>query len=204
VFDLLGLAAAIMAFIALRRTRSSEVLERRVEALERALGLGSRADSASLEEALIDRGIAIPSECGHGALLDLAMSTVVSPGFRGDALTFVHGYPADQAALARIRNTDPPSAARFEVFLGALELGNGFCELTDAKEQRRRFTRENGMRVAAGLDPVPLDEPFLESLSRGLPDCSGVALGFDRIVAAATHAASIADVVAFTHSRLSP
>jgi lysyl-tRNA synthetase class 2 len=173
-------------------------------ALQNALGLTSAADTSALASALLARGVDVPPNVPHDALLDLAMGTLASAGFDRDRLTFVHAYPASQAALARIRATDPPTAARFEVFIGPLELGNGFWELTDATEQRARFERENAARSSAGRSPMPIDEQFLESLELGLPDCAGVALGFDRIVAAATDARSIADVVAFTHARVSP
>jgi len=174
------------------------------DALQNALGLNSQACAAEIAGALTARGVAVPSATDRGALLDLAMGTLVGRSFRTDRLTFVHDYPADQAALARLHETEPATAARFEVFLGTLELGNGFCELTDATEQRARFEKENAARRRAGMTGVPVDEPFLAALARGLPECSGVALGFDRIVAAATGARSISDVIAFTHSRVSP
>ena len=174
------------------------------DAFRSELGLPSQAGAKFLRQALRSHAVDVPAGLRHGELLDLAMSTVVSARFSSDRLTFVHDYPVSQAALARINQGDPPTAARFEVFLGDLELGNGFYELTDAEEQRARFERENTARIDAGLDPVPLDEPFLGALAQGLPECSGVALGFDRIVAAAIGADSLADVVAFTHSKISP
>jgi len=172
-------------------------------ALEAALGVSSRARTQALADALGARGVDVPAALPHDAVLDLAMGTVVSPGFSTDALTFVHDYPVSQAALASINPGPPPTAARFEVFLGALELGNGFRELTDADEQHARLVRENAARAQAGLAPVPLDMSFIDALRAGLPDCAGVALGFDRIVAAAAGAAHLASAVAFTHSDVS-
>jgi lysyl-tRNA synthetase class 2 len=169
--------------------------------LEHALGLTSDAQTSALTAALIDRGIDVPTGVTHDQVLDLAMATVVAAGFATDTLTFVHEYPVNQAALAEINAGATPRAARFEVFLGAIELGNGFRELTDASEQRARFEKENQARVTAGLDAVPLDEHFLAALESGLPPCAGVAIGFDRLVAAALGATSLAEVVAFTHVR---
>lgn len=169
-----------------------------------ALGLTSHATSGALADSLRTRNIDVPRATAHDGLLDLALSTVVSATFPQDSLTFVHDYPASQAALACINSGAHPTAARFEVFLGSLELGNGFRELTDAAEQRARFEAENAARRRDGLPPVPLDESFLAALDRGLPACAGVALGFDRVVALAAGARCLAGSVAFTHADISP
>jgi lysyl-tRNA synthetase class 2 len=135
--------------------------------------------------------------------LDLLLSHAIEPRLPRDRPTFVHDYPASQAALARLR-VDPDGVAvaeRFEVFAGGLELANGFHELTDAGEQRRRFASDLARRGRLGLPPVPLDERFLAALEAGLPDCSGIALGFDRLVMLAVGAGSLAEVVAFPLER---
>ena len=113
---------------------------------------------------------------------------------------FLHDYPAEQAALARIRPGSPPVAARFEVFVNGIELGNGFHELGDAAEQRARFERDIARRRELGLPEPPVDEPFLEALARGLPDCSGVAIGIDRLIAALAGADALAEVVSLPHT----
>jgi lysyl-tRNA synthetase class 2 len=118
----------------------------------------------------------------HGQWLDLIISHVIQPGLPDDAMTFVFDYPANQAALARIRAGDPPVAERFELFLGQLELANGYQELTDAQEQRERFVLENRIRQSRGESEVRLDEHLLSALAHGLPECSGVALGVDRLL----------------------
>jgi lysyl-tRNA synthetase class 2 len=110
-------------------------------------------------------------------------------------------YPASQAALARIRPGNPPVAERFEVFAGSIELANGYHELTDATEQRQRFAAENRRRINAGDTPVPLDEHLLAALCAGLPECSGVALGVDRLLAACLGHARIDEVIAFPVAR---
>ena len=76
----------------------------------------------------------------------------------------------------------PLLAERFELFYDALELANGFSELTDAKEQRRRFEQDNRLRRQLGLEAYPLDEAFLQALEQGLPECAGVAVGLDRLL----------------------
>ncbi len=115
---------------------------------------------------------------------------------------FVYNYPADQAALARIRPDDPPVAERFELYIQGVELANGFYELTDAAEQRDRFVQENQQRQKAGLDEMPLDEKFLAALQHGMPDCSGVALGLDRLLMIALQKQSIDEVIAFPLCRI--
>lgn len=130
--------------------------------------------------------------------LDLIMSVLVGPRLGHDRLTFVYDYPASQASLARIRGR---VASRFEAYLDGIELANGFHELADANEQRARFAHDLGERSARGLPPVPVDENFLDALSQGLPECSGVALGFDRLVMCAVGARHIDEVLAFPFAR---
>jgi lysyl-tRNA synthetase class 2 len=133
--------------------------------------------------------------------LELLFSHVLEPELGRDRPTFIHDYPATQAALARVRPGDPPLAERFEVFVEGMELANGFHELGDAAEQRRRFERDRDARRSSGL-PVPdLDERLLASLSAGLPDCAGVALGVDRLVMLKLGARDISEVIAFPIDR---
>jgi lysyl-tRNA synthetase class 2 len=88
-------------------------------------------------------------------------------------------------------------AERFELYYRGIELANGFHELTDAAQQQRRFEAVNAARVAAGRSVLPIPRSFLAALEQGLPDCTGVALGFDRVVMLAVGATSIAEVRAF-------
>jgi lysyl-tRNA synthetase class 2 len=92
----------------------------------------------------------------------------------------------------------PRVAARFELYLDGLELANGFHELAQPEEQRARFTRDLALRARRGQVQPPLDENFLAALKSGLPDCAGVALGFDRLVAIAIGADKLADAMAFS------
>ncbi len=100
----------------------------------------------------------------------------------GEGAVFVHDYPVSQASLASVHPGPPPVARRFELYLDGVELANGYHELGDAEEQRRRFSADNARRRAAGQAPLPPDQRLLAALAHGLPDCSGVALGFDRLV----------------------
>ncbi len=118
--------------------------------------------------------------------LQLLMGCAVEPELGRGRPSFVYDFPASQAALARVRPPVAPGgvalAERFEVYVRGVELANGFHELTDAAEQRRRFEHDLERRRGAGLETVPVDERFLAALDAGLPDCAGVAFGFDRLL----------------------
>jgi len=132
---------------------------------------------------------------------DLLLTHLIEPRLGQGRLTFVYDYPASQAALARIRPGSPPLAERFELYLNGIELANGFHELAEGAEQRMRFERQQHARSVATLPAVPFDERLLAALAAGLPDCSGVALGFDRLVMLACGARRLEDVLAFPWSR---
>ncbi len=129
--------------------------------------------------------------------LDLAMTHVIEPRL-GSGLVFVRDYPVSQAALARVRPGNPPVASRFETYLNGVELANGFHELSDAQEQRRRFAADCDRREQSQLPAVATDERLLDGLAAGLPDCAGVALGLDRLLMIACGAGSLAEVLAFS------
>ena len=158
------------------------------------------ADDATLRAAL--GGIDIdPRGLVRDDWLDLLMTHRLQPAFDPDRLLAVYDYPASQCALARIRPDDPPVAERFEVYLGPLELANGYHELGDASEQRTRFDRDRDVRRGRRDAAPPLDERLLSALQAGLPDCAGVALGVDRLLMAMTGSDRIADVLAFPFER---
>jgi lysyl-tRNA synthetase class 2 len=115
----------------------------------------------------------------------------------GTGPLLVTDWPAPLASLARLKPGDPTVAERVELYGGGLELANGFAELTDAAEQRRRFAANRAARAARGLPPVPLDEAFLAALEEGMPPCAGMALGVDRLVMYAAGASDIRDVLTF-------
>ncbi|MDQ2068525.1 EF-P lysine aminoacylase EpmA [Natronospira bacteriovora] len=142
-----------------------------------------------------------PSDWSRADWLDLLGSTRVFPALGQGRITVVTDFPADQAALARLRPGDPPTAARFEVFLAGVELANGFHELADAAEQRARFEAEAARRRDRGLPTVAMDENLLAALDAGLPDCAGVALGLDRLFALALGQPDIQSVLTFSWDR---
>ncbi len=137
-----------------------------------------------------------PDGLGRDDWLDLLMTHCIQPRLDRDALLVVHDYPASQCALARVREDEVPVAERFEVYLGPQELANGYHELRDSAEQRRRHEGDNARRRERGADPVPIDERLLSVLDR-MPDCAGVALGVDRLLMGMLGSDRIEDVLAF-------
>lgn len=131
---------------------------------------------------------------------DLLLTHLIEPHL-GPGLVFLYDYPASQAALARLKPGEPAVAERFELYWDGLELANGFHELGDAAEQRARFEADNRQRAALGLPAVPLDERLLAALEQGLPDCSGVALGLDRLLMRLAGLSRIDQVLAFAIDR---
>jgi elongation factor P--(R)-beta-lysine ligase len=119
----------------------------------------------------------------------------IEPRLGIGAPTIVYDYPITMAALARPKPEDPRLAERFELYVCGLELANAFGELTDAVEQRRRFEADQAKKRALYGTAYPIDEDFLAALEHGLPDCAGIALGFDRLVMLATGAEHIEDVL---------
>lgn len=155
----------------------------------RLAGLGLGADDLLARE-------------GHrDTLLQLLFALGVEPRIGQDVPCFVYDFPASQAALACINPNDARVAERFEVYFKGIELANGFHELTDAKEQRHRFERDNQERAERGLAQRPVDEYLLAALASGLPACAGVALGVDRLVMLALDAERLEQVIAFPVSR---
>jgi lysyl-tRNA synthetase class 2 len=133
--------------------------------------------------------------------LDLVFSEVIQPALPTRSMLLVEEFPADQAALARVRDSEPPVAERFELLVGGQELANGYWELTDAAEQSRRFEAENAARHQRGQPVVPLDRNLLAAMRHGLPDCAGVALGVDRLLMTILGSDSIDEVIAFPAGR---
>ncbi len=167
-------------------------------AFERVLGLDPHnAPLAALSAIAVERLGAVDPGPDRDTLLDLLMGALVGPALGAGRITFVHSYPASQAALARCLPGELALAARFEAYVGGLELCNGFHELADPAEQRRRFAADHALRAGRGLPLPPIDERLLAALQQGLPDCAGVALGLDRVLLLASGGASLADVLAF-------
>ncbi|WP_372996250.1 EF-P lysine aminoacylase EpmA [Marinobacter sp.] len=142
------------------------------------------------------------ADLGRDGCLDLLMSFAVEPNLGGERPVFITGYPASQASLARVsRSGGYETAHRFELYVDGLELCNGYWELTDPREQRRRFEADNELRKRSGKPEMALDEWFLAALDTGLPECSGVALGLDRLLMLKLGVQDISQVLAFPFER---
>jgi elongation factor P--(R)-beta-lysine ligase len=190
--------ALVGCLLAPRRLEPAERLSYSA-ALQRHAGVDAHgASDGDLTEAARRHGVVCDAELDRDAKLDLLMGLVVGPRLGLDGPCFICDYPASQAALARLKPGLPPVAARFELYLNGVELANGFHELVNAGEQRARFGQDLALRRARGQAESPLDEHLLAALTAGMPDCAGVALGFDRLVAIALGAPQLADAMAFT------
>ena len=155
-----------------------------------------KASISELQTLASDLGLhGEPNE--RSILLEFLFSHSVSPNLGQKKPLLLYNYPACQAALAKISVDEPPIAERFELFINGMEIANGFHELTDASEQRRRFELENQLRHQRGLPEVAVDEQFLSALEAGLPDCAGVAIGLDRLLMALSGKQQISEVMTF-------
>jgi len=154
-----------------------------------------------VEEAAARGGISLSSFSDVDEGLHFLFTHLIEAQLGAERPIFIYDYPASQAALARVRQGDPPVAERFEVYFKGLELANGFHELVDAAEQRKRFEDDRANRKRMGLQVPDLDDAFLDALAAGLPKCAGVALGVDRLLMLKIGAATIDEVLAFPLER---
>jgi lysyl-tRNA synthetase class 2 len=138
----------------------------------------------------------------HDECLDLLMSHRLEDAM-GEGITLLYDFPASQAALAKVMPDENgvPVARRFEAYVNGLELANGYWELTDAAEQRRRFEADHRYRAIHKLHVYPYEERLIAALQAGLPECAGVALGVDRLLMLAAGYSSIDQVIAFPIER---
>lgn len=155
------------------------------------------ATRAQLVEKARKHGFPCEDDENRDTLLQFLFSEIVEANIGKERPTAVYHFPSSQAALAQISSEDHRVAERFEVYYKGLELANGFHELSDAKEQMRRFEQDNIHRTQMGLPPQQLDTRFLAALKAGIPNCSGVALGVDRLMMIAINAEKIEEVMAF-------
>jgi lysyl-tRNA synthetase class 2 len=135
---------------------------------------------------------------GKDSLLNLILGHRIEPQLGQNELTVLTDYPASQASLAKKRWNGPEEVAdRFEIYYKGIELANGYHELTNASEQRNRLNEANDTRISMKKGSLPIDEKFLTALERGLPDCCGVAVGFDRLMMLRHHQTNIAEVLSW-------
>lgn len=174
-----------------------------------------RTDAGTLAQYAVSAGIERPQGLGFGgedvlveeldrdAWLDWLMSVHVTPQFEHGVCTCIVDYPASQAALARLEMVEGVEVARrFEIYLGPLELANGYHELTEPAEQSARFDRDNDKRQRLGKPPVEKDPRLLEALGSGLPDCAGVAVGLDRCLAAILGQEAVSEAISYTWTKV--
>ncbi len=174
------------------------------EAFERHVGIDPhRATIEQLAAAARGAGLSISESLASGdrdSWLNLLLAHLVEPHLGHDAPTIVHGYPAGQAALAQTTG-NPPVAERFELYVRSIELANGYHELVDPGVMRRRNREAALQRAAEGKPPLPEESRLLAAMDQSFPACTGVALGFDRVVMLAAGAHNLADVIAFPIER---
>jgi lysyl-tRNA synthetase class 2 len=174
-------------------------------AFERHAGIDPhRATSRELEALARAKNLAIPKSfaaADRDAWLDLLLTELIEPHLGSGQPTILYDYPASQAALARVRPGDPPLAERFELYVRGVELANGYYELLDPAVLRERNVSANAARVSDGKPALPEESRLLAAMNHGLPACTGVALGFDRVVMLAAGAKTLAEVMPFTIDR---
>ncbi|MBU2591095.1 MAG: EF-P lysine aminoacylase GenX [Nitrospinae bacterium] len=171
------------------------------EAFERYAGINPHTDSIErIREVVLGNSLYPPDslgECRDG-WLSFVLAYMVEPNLGFDTPTIVYDYPASQAALSKVRGGEMPLAERFELYLNGIELCNGYHELTDYDEHIKRFGSANDKREISGKGRLPADKLFLEAVKTGLPECSGVSFGFDRMIMIAAGVDSIDKVIPFT------
>lgn len=139
----------------------------------------------------------LSDEVDSDILLQFVFSEIIESQIGKTAPIFIYNFPKSQASLAKLCPSDTRVAQRFECYYQGIELANGFNELTDSDLQLERFQFDNHKRAGKNMEIKRIDEYFISALSSGLPQCSGVALGIDRLVMLALNSASIKEVITF-------
>ena len=191
-----------------------EECEELIRSVARAIGLGQKIifrgreidlsepwERISVKEAFHDYTQTFVTEALERNLFDEIMVQDIEPNLGVEKPTFIYDYPAERGALARLKKEDPTVAERFELYIGGLELANGFSELVDSKEQRKRFHAENKNRQSLGKRIYSMPDKFLAELD-DMPPSAGIALGVDRLVMVFLDSETIDEVVAFTPEEL--
>lgn len=167
------------------------------------------ASMQELENCALQHAVNTSSDLSRDDWLNLLMSHVVEPALERGKMNFIFDYPSSQASLARTRFLEKSSvcgseihvAERFELIINGVELANGYQELTDAREQEKRFLDDVALRQSRGLPVVPFDVNLVLALQAGLPECAGVALGVDRLCMIINQSDTIQDVLTFSIDR---
>lgn len=200
VCTLMDEVSALLAFVGVQAVRPERRLGYR-EAFHEATGLDPiSAQTTQLAIAAGAAGLHGNAGISRDQLLDFLFSRMVQP-WLGEGVVFVDDFPINQAALARVSEHDDTVAARFEVFIDGVELANGYDELLDEVECRRRFEDENRQRRASGLPQMSIDGRLLAAMEAGMPPTSGVAVGLDRLLMSRLGVSHIDAVLAFPAAR---
>lgn len=155
-------------------------------------------DYVTAENDQLSSYLSIDSETDRDTLLNYLLALKVEPHLGREELTVITHYPASQAALAKtVQMGDEIVAERFEIYYRGIELANGYRELADVEQQLERFEKSNRERAKNGKERLPIDEDFLSALKRGLPECCGVAVGFDRLLMLHLEVDKIQEVIPF-------
>jgi lysyl-tRNA synthetase class 2 len=172
---------------------------------ESAFGINPHRASCELLRQVAARHAVTAPDSYHSAdvdaWLDLLLTERIQPTLGMEHPVIVYDYPASQSALARIRPDDDPVAERFELYVDGIELANGYHELLDAEELIARQRRTNELRAAEGKPKLPEQNRLIEAMQHGIPPCTGVALGLDRLMLVSIGAHQLADVLAFPFDR---
>lgn len=160
------------------------------------------ATTDMLKKCILDHAIAIDStSLDHDTCLEVLLSHLIEPHLGREKPLFLYDFPPSQAALSRIRHDDEPVAERFELYLHGTEIANGFHELSDVTEQANRFKKNQTARAANEQHIPAIDYFFIDALESGLPQCSGVAIGLDRLLMHYIQSNTIQDVITFPFDR---
>lgn len=204
--ELVDETEALVRALAVQFGRADGLVSQRLsyrEVFWQVIGLDPMlASDAELAQAARERISGVPAEWDRDGWLNVLMSEVVEPALPA-GMTFVWGFPPSQAALAAcVEEADGVRvAARVELYLGGMELANGYQELTDAKEQRQRCEQDIRQRGELGVEVLPLPETLLGALEAGLPPSAGIALGVDRLLIWLLGAGALSEVCSFPADR---
>ena len=160
------------------------------------------ANKEDLKVCAKEKGLNFESDLNKDGWLQLLFSHLIEPCFENDTYYVISQYPKSQAALAKTEHINGFEVAnRFEIYYNKIELANGYFELNNSQEQIKRFQEENEKRISIGKKPYPLDNKFIQSINN-LPECSGVSVGFDRLLMLSYKKENIKDVLCFSFDEL--
>jgi lysyl-tRNA synthetase class 2 len=187
--------------VLIRTVAAAIGLEKKIFFRDQEIDLTGPWERISVKEAFKHYAQTSAAEALERQLFDEIMVKDIEPNLGIGKPTFIYDYPAERGSLARLREDDPSVVERFELYIGGLELANGFSELIDVEEQRKRFNEENQTRRLVAKSAYPMPEKFLREL-KDMPPSAGIAMGIDRLVMVFLNAQSIDEVVAFTPEEL--